>query len=322
MKVNYRHLLSMHLDDAQSIIFERELEHRLSRAIEIMKSPPEAYRLIPGNTEAGPAAKTITYEQYDRTGMAKIIANYATDWPRVDVTGQEFTSRIRAVGDSIYYSFQDIRDAAMANKPLEQRKADSAVEAIRTKVNLIGWYGDEEFNLPGFLTNPNIPSGSVLNDGTGASTLWSTKTPDQILRDLNDQVYDMIDLTRGVEKPDTLLLTHTRRGYLATTPRSATSDTTILDYFLATNGYIKTVEAVPEISAADRTEHMGADDPFSGEISVVYRKDPGVVEFHNPIIYEQLPPFWDGAGFEIKFHARTGGATVYRPLAMSIREGI
>ena len=66
------------LDDAQTIFFQRELESVKSRSYDVLKAPLRAFSLIPVASEAGEGAESIVYQQYDMTGIAKIIANYAS----------------------------------------------------------------------------------------------------------------------------------------------------------------------------------------------------------------------------------------------------
>lgn len=104
------------------------------------------------STEAGAGAEYITYRQYDSVGVAKIIANYADDLPRADVTGKEFTSPIRGIGIGYGYSVQEIRAAEMTGKALDARKASAAMKAHEQLINRLIFNGDAEYGLPGFLT--------------------------------------------------------------------------------------------------------------------------------------------------------------------------
>jgi len=94
------------------------------------------------NNEAGPGAEAITYYQFDKVGMAKIVSDYASDLPRADVFGTKYTSPVESLGISFGYSMQEIRAAAMANRPLATMKANAAREAHERLVDQIGSLGD------------------------------------------------------------------------------------------------------------------------------------------------------------------------------------
>lgn len=304
---------SPRLDADQTVFFARELEHVKAKSYDVRYAELKARSLIPVSNEAGPGAESITYYQYDMFGVAKIIGTYAKDLPRADVRGKKFTSPVETVATSYGYTLQDIRAAAMANKPLEQRKANAARRAFEQTVNTIALFGNSAYNLPGFLSNANIPNAAVANDGDGATTTWSTKTPDQILRDMNALVNGIVKLTKGAEVPTTLLLPVDQYTMIASTARSPNSDTTILEYFLDNNPFIKEVDWVNELAGAGTG---------STDLMVAYKRDPDAMTLEIPQEYEQLPVQEVGLEFLVPCHGRIGGCIMYYPLSASFGYGI
>ena len=304
-----------------TMFFQRELEHIKGNTYDVVMAPLRAFDLIPTDSTAGQGAESITYQQYDMTGMAKIIADYGDDLPRSDVKGKEFTARVKSVGNSYGYSLQEIRAAQMAGKPLQQRKANAATRAQREEWNRIAFYGDAEHGLQGWLSNPNIPSDAVENDGDGDSTNWDDKTPEQILRDMNDLVNGVVELTNGAEQPDTLLLPIAKYTKIVSTRADSGTDTTIADYFLQNNPFINSLEWSNEITADQRAANM-AEDPFTGEIMIAYRRDPDAITLEMPQMFEQLPVQERGLEFVVPCHSRIAGVLIYYPLSMAIGEGI
>ena len=304
---------SQHFDANESIFFARELEHVKTKTYDKKFAALTATSVIPVSSEVNPGAESITYYQYEPTGMAKIISNYATDLPRADVKGKPFTSIVKGLGSSYGYSIQDVRAARMAGKPLEQRKANAARLAIDQKINQIAYHGDTANNLVGLFTHPNVTVYTLPNDGTGSSTKFKDKTPDQILRDLNGMVNKIIELTQGVEAPDTLLLPPAVYGDLATRPRSDNSDTTILEFFLKNSPYVKTAMPIPECVGA------GTDDT---DLIMMLNRDPDKLTLEIPQPFEQFPPQAKGLEFEIPCHARLGGVIIYYPLSLIKASGV
>lgn len=307
------------LDAGETVFFERELEYVKSQTYDVVRAPLKAFDLIPVSTEAGAGAESITYEQYDMTGLAKIIANYADDLPRADVKGQEFTARVRSVGNSYGYNLQEIRGAQLAGKSLQTRKANAATRSQRERWNQIAFYGDDTHNLQGWLTNPNIPSGSVPNGG-GGSPEFSTKTPDEILADLNDVANSIVSTTNGAEQPDTLVLPIDQYTLISSTRMTGDASTTILQFFLQNNAFINAVEWANELSATELSNNGVTD--FSGDIMIAYRRDPDALTLEMPQMFEQLPVQERGLEFVVPCHSRIAGVLVYYPLSMAIRDSI
>lgn len=303
----------LHLDANESVFFSRELEFVKSKSYDVQYPELKARSFIPVSFEAGPGAETITYEQYDQVGMAKIVASYADDLPRADVKGKEFTSRVRSLADSFGYNIQEIRAAKMAGKPLEQRKANAAKRAMMQKEDSIAALGDADFNLLGFINHPNISSTTLPADGTGASTLWSTKTPDLILRDMNKLANFIVENTKEVEQPDTMLLPVAQYNYIASTPIGTDSNKTILKFFLENNPYIKSVDKWSKLTGAG-----------AGGLNrmMAYKKDPEKLTLEVPQDFEQLDVEQRGLEFLVACHQRCGGVIIYYPLSVAYADGL
>lgn len=315
----------VNLDAAETIFFTRELEHRKAKSYDILRAPLTAFELIPVSTEISSGAETMAYEQYDMTGVARIIANYADDLPRADVKAKEFISKIKSIGASFGYSLQEVRAAMMAGKPLVQRKANAAVRTHRELWNRIAFYGDSVNELPGLLTNPNIPSSAALTKE--AVVKWTAKLGlasglggRYILDDLNMLANTMVGATNGVEKPDTIALPIDEYSLIASTPWNVGgTDTTILSFFLANNPYIKSVVSLNEITKAQMNANGLT--TFNGGVAMAYRKSSDVLEFQMPQFYETLPVQERNLEFVTPCHSRVGGTTVYYPFAIRFMDG-
>lgn len=304
---------SVHLDANESAFFARQLEHIKSKTYDVKYPELKARQLIPVSREAGAGAMFITYRQYDQSGFAKIVASYADDLPRADIKGSEFQAKVVRLGDSYGYNIDEIKAAQFAGLALEQRKANAAKRAIAQLENDLVWFGDSAAGMNGLLSHPNIGSYTVPNDGTGASKLWSTKTADQILRDLNEMVNKVVADTKGVHIADSLLLPVEKYTYIASTRLSTASDTTILDYFKQHNPFIKNVDWLNELKGAGTG---GVD------VMVAYKRDPEVLTMEVVEDFNQLPVQERNLEFIVNCGERFGGLLVYYPLAVIKGEGI
>jgi hypothetical protein len=300
------------LDSGESIFFARELEHVKTQTYDVRYAELKARSLLPVSGEAGPAAESITYYQYDSVGVARIIGSYAKDLPRADVRGKKFTSPVESLGDSYGYTLQDVRAAAKAGKPLEQRKANAARRAIEQQINTIALFGNADYNLPGFLTNPNVPVSNASTKDAGG-TAWANATPDEILADLHGLANGIVSLTKGVEQPTTLLLPLAQFTLISSKRVSTLDSTTILKAFLEASPFIKEVDWVNELAGAGAA---------SSDIAVAYRRHPDAVTLEIPQDFEQLPVQEVGLEYEVPCHARIGGTVIYYPLSVAILEGI
>jgi hypothetical protein len=268
--------------------------------------------LFPVDYSVPAGAETFTYRMFDHQGAFNLITNYSDDFHRVNVTGEETTGKIHSYGASVEYSVQDLRAAAMAGLPLQDHEVRAARRASEQKLDDIILNGEPKGNLYGIMTHPNVPNAAVPN-GAGGTATWATKTPDEILFDLNDIVSDMVALTKGVEAPTDLVLPIAQYNLINDTARSSTSDTTILEFFLKNNQYVKRVRSWYKLTGA------GAG---STDVMLAYRNDPEVLETVIPQEFEMFPPQANNMAFKVPCHSRFGGVRIRYPLAVSIRRGI
>ena len=314
-------ILQQKLDGAESIFIERQLETVRAKVFEVLYAALLARTLIPVSNEDDPGAESIRVDAYDSFGVAKIIASYAKDFPRADVKVFEMRAVIKSLGDSYGYNIQEARAAAFANRPLEQRKANSAVRAMAQELERIALLGDVPNNLTGLFNIPNaqvytVPNAAAGTPNGGLATNWINKTPDEILKDLNALVKVIRVNSKDVEQADTLCLPIAQHQLISTTARSTVSDTTILNFFLANQpqtGGIKTVVPVYRLTG----QGVGGTDRF-----LAYKRDPDVLQLAIPQEFEQFPPQWEGLEMTIPCHMRTAGVLCFRPMSVAYGDGL
>ena len=296
------------LDAGETATLARQLEFIYAKTYDIKYTTLKARRFIPIDTSVDPGADFYTYRQWDMFGMAKIIANYADDLPRVDVLAKEYPAPIKSLGAAYGYSIQDLRRAAMSGSQLDAKRASATRRANEQAVDNIAAFGNADAGLGGFTNNVNVP---LVAPDNGP---WSGATPLEIIADLNKLVNSIIVATLETFEPDTLLFDTASFNRVNTTPMSSTGDAdkTILRFFLDNNPYIKNVDQWTKLTDA------GA----AGVTRLIcYKRDPEVVELVIPQDYEQFPPQARNLEFVIPTHSRIGGVSVRYPLAMAYMDG-
>ena len=311
---------AMRFDSAEdaSVFFARELDYIKSQTYDMLYPEFTALKLFPQSSEVDIGAETVTFYGYDKTGMAMVIQNYAMDLPRVDIKGKPTTVPVKSIGASYGYSVQEMRASRMAGKSLDVRKGEAARYVIDRKINEIAWSGDEETGLIGVLTPTNdIPLFTLPTNAAGVSTKFVDKNPQECLRDVRDIVAYTATLTKSVEQPDTLALPTDAFLYLSNTPRSDTSDLSILNWILANVARLKEIVEAPELNADSYVT------PYPGVgVAFMFKKDIMKFSIENPLPFYQHPIQPKGLEFEVPCEARTAGAIIYYPLSMLIIPGV
>lgn len=306
--------------DAQlAPFFARELEHIFAQTYDIVH--PElkmaSGEIIPIDTSVDTGAESYTYYQFDSVGVAQLINTYAAkDLPRANIRGAKFNANIESLGASYGWNIQDLRNARMVNRPLESSLAAGTRRAHDQAWNEIGLFGNQDVDLRGFLNHPNITiSDAALKVTPGTTTVWTDATPDEIIADVNDAINSPLDLTNGVESVDRCMMPLAQFTLISTTPRSGTSDTTILEFLRRVHPGV-TFGWINELAASKSGGALTVD------ALIAYRFSADKAALVIPQPYEQFPVQQDGMEFVVSTHSRIGGVRVPYPLSIHRKDGI
>jgi len=302
----------MRLDAGESVFFARECEHIKARTYDIKLRELKAFSVIPVSTEAGPGVTQITFRRYTGVGFAKIIADYAKDFPRVDVYGVEDSVKVKAIGDSYGYSIKEIRQSKREGKGLDVRRAATARRAHDEMANKLALRSDSVLGTRGLIDYPGITEATVPVNSKGTSTSWMTKTDDEIMQDIDILFDAVIVSTFNREIPDTLLLPLENYRILGNRRLSGT-DTTLLAYILKNKPWIKKIEWLYELSGAG----VGKSNRM-----MVGMFDEEHITFEIPQPFEQFDAQQDGMEYEIPCHSECAGCIIYYPMAFAFADGI
>ena len=313
---------SKNLDANETAHFEQELRFVKTQTYDRLY--PD-FGLFGGNFplsyEVPAHARTIEVRSFDVTGIAKIISDFSDDLPRADIIATSDEVKVRTIADSFGYSIDEIRASSATKSRLDARKADAAKRAIFSKMNDIAFRAmvDTHAGMRGLLYTPGIPVSLFANNLAGTSKKWADKTPNEILKDLNAMVQAQVKTTKGVERPDTIYLPTLSYGIISTTPRSDNSDTTIMEFFLKTNPFIKKISLLVELDdVTPRPSGLGG----LGGVAICFKNDKMKLAYEITSQFEQLPAQEKGLEFIVPCMAKTAGFCVYYPLSIGIWEGL
>lgn len=272
-------------------------------------------RHIPVVTEGHPWAIGTTFFTVDTAGEAKFLSGAAADMPFNQATKDMASHDFAMIGSGWEWNLEEVNQAALYNIDLNGTKALSASDKVERLLNDIAMRGATEKNWTGFVNNTTVARADVPADGTGASTFWSTKTFDQISRDMNNALSSVRSTTKEVEWADSVRLPPAAFRDIATR-RVGPGDgaDTILSYLQKNNVY--TAETGQQLDIAPLRELEAASQDGGGRM-VVYRRDVDVIRFHLPMPRRVLTPRQKSImGFETGIIARTGGVEIRLPGAI------
>lgn len=260
---------------------------------------------------------TVVYSM-DSVGQAEFIGGSAFDMPYASTNMSQGTRNFHLAAIGYEWNTQELQLAAKLGRSLSSDKAQAAVLSADRFIYGIAMTGktprgESEKGWTGFTNNGSAPSAQVANDGTGSSRLWSAKTPDQILRDINDALTAVETGTGETHIANTLVLPTSSYNYIATT-RVGQGDGTILAFLQANNvaGEALTILKSRELETAGTG---------SSKRMIAYDNNPQVLKFMLPGAHQFLPAFQKSSlVYEVGGLMNVGGCDVRLPKAIVYRD--
>jgi len=299
--VGYRHT-----DAAITSVFARQLEV-IEAQIEREEFPPlKSATYIPYVSEGGDWAESITHRQITDYGVAKWVTERATDIPMVGVSASEATRTIGNFADGWRYTHWDIARAAYLSISVDTEKARIARDGILRFHNNVAAIGDSALGYTG------LANATVITDGnaalSNAADKFDSDDPIEIVTGLSRFINKIEQDTKENHRANTCLMPIRHLQVLATRPYGAAENpTAILDVLKTRHPGVTfdSWEALADVGAGglDRI--------------IAYDKNPGVVKYHAPVVFKQMPPFLkDAWTIETVGYGRSGLTEIRRPKAI------
>lgn len=310
-------------DSGEFAGFARSFEHILAETYDVIYQEYKGRNIVPLNTSVAAGAEQWTWRQFNRAGEAKIVQDYANDFPSVDLSGKEFTNGIVSLGCSYGYSMMEIRNSAMMNLPIEAKKALYARQVMEQKLDSMIAWGSSKDKVAGMANVTGIiDSGTATAFSGTAGANWITSlasnTVSAVLADVNAMCGQIFQASKGLlgkQKDLTMLLPtavyQALQAAQAITPSGIFLDISVLDYILRTSPQLKEIIHWPALDKGA----PGAD--ASHETVLVAKLDPMVLACAIPQDFEQLPPEIHGMRFTVACHMRTGGVACFYPFGVT-----
>lgn len=307
------------LDANESIILSQQLEQMRARVSDILRPAYKGRQLVPVTSEMDPGAESWSYSQWDRAGMAKIVANYADDIPKVALLAKKFSHTVETLALGYDWSWLDLQRTARAGIPLRARKAQAVRDGFEQRIEEIAAIGIRDTGAKGLLNNPNVPVLNAAPPATGTDAHWigADKNPYEVLADLEAAEDAIVLGTKTIHPPDTLVLPLSRYRRLDRRPLSVVAPAdpkdTILKVFLEKSRYIRNI---------DWWSYCDTAGPGGTPMAIMYKRDPQVVHLEIPLEQQEMPPQAKNLTMDVNSVGRIGGVAWEYPLAAVYLYGI
>lgn len=217
------------LDNLDKRLYEPLVETSWGRDIDLrtdVSFANESTSFIQSAFAAGGSLKNPTG---NKGGNMPWISSETTAIEGVSVNGQRIVTPLRLLGREISYSSVELQRSQLTGQPIDAQKMAGFNELYQMNTDQMVYVGSDDVGATGLLNNASVTAGAVAN-GISGSPLWTQKTPDEIVADVNTLLTSTWQAAGFKVCPSKLLLPPTNFSYIASQKVSSAGNVSILQY--------------------------------------------------------------------------------------------
>ena len=157
------------------------------------------------------------------------ISPNTTTLPGVSVNGERIVLPLRLLGQEISYTSVELERSQLVGQPIDAQKFDAMNIMYQMNTDEMVYVGDTDVGATGLVNSSLVTSAAVAN-GTAGTPAWATKTPDEILKDVNDMVTAAWQASGFAACPDKVLLPPAQFAYISSQKVSNAGNVSILQF--------------------------------------------------------------------------------------------
>lgn len=183
------------------------------------------------------------------------ISAETTAIPGVSVNGERIVLPLRLLAREISYTSVELDRSNLTGQSIDTQKIDALNTLYQMNTDQMVYIGATEVGATGLLNSADVTVDNVV-DGISGSSLWSQKTPDEILADVNSLISASWAASAYAVCPGKLLLPPAQFSYLASQKVSSAGNMSILKFLeencisLKVNGKALDIQPVKWLTAA------------------------------------------------------------------------
>lgn len=229
----------------------------------------------------------------------------------------------------IAYSILELESAAKLGRPIDEQKYEALKLKLQMDIDEQVYVGDATIGsstgVGGLVNNGLVTNVANVANGAGGTSPWSTKTPQEILADVNAMLISAWQSTGYAVMPNRLLVPPTQFGYINSQIVSTAGNQSILKFLLENNIIKNSGGGDLVIAPAKWLVGAGAGGTIgqAGTVDrmVAYNKNKRFVRFPMTPL-QRTPIQYDSIYHKSSYFCRLGVVEVVYPETMAYRDGI
>jgi hypothetical protein len=162
------------------------------------------------------------------TGKPWVSAN-GTTIASISINNEMISYPMRLLAVDISYTSVELERSQILGQSIDTQKLAELNSDYQMSIDEMVYVGDKDVNAKGLL-NSSVVAASGVNNGASGSPLWASKTPDEILDDVNKLLNDTWEASGWSVCPDKLLLPGPQFARISQAKVSSSGNTSILTY--------------------------------------------------------------------------------------------
>ena len=182
------------------------------------------------------SAMSVAYGITGGAGASPVTAGGANGIPVVQASVDKGVYKAHVFAAALRVMFQDMQRSNYIGRSLDNLLQDGVRMAYDKHMDENTYVGIEEYGTTGLVNNPDVTETTAAN-GAATTSTWATKTPQEILKDVNDALSAVWAANEYDETavPNHILIPYEQYNYILTTMVTDLATETIYDFLMKNN---------------------------------------------------------------------------------------
>lgn len=182
------------------------------------------------------SAMSVAYGITGGAGASPVAAGGSNGIPVVQASVDKGVYKAHVFAAALRVMFQDMQRSNYIGRSLDNLLQDGVRMAYDKHMDENAYVGIEDYGTTGLINNPNVTETAAASGASTTST-WATKTPQEILKDVNDALTAVWAANEYDETavPNHILIPYEQYNYILTTMVTDLATETIYDFLMKNN---------------------------------------------------------------------------------------
>ena len=167
------------------------------------------------------------------TGMPWLAQN-ANTLPNVSVDSERVVTPVRLLGQEVSYTFIELSKSEQTGQPLDVQKFNGMTDMYNMWTDQMVYTGNASVSAEGLINSSQVVVAPVVNGLTGFPE-WATKTPDEIVNDVDSLLVSVWEASGYAICPNKLLLPPSNYAYINSKTNGTIGNVSIMTYIKENN---------------------------------------------------------------------------------------